>query len=263
MLKCLNRTNLTRLKGSRKLKKVSLFFLTIRVFIRFPNIYNPSFLKQFIFIRLNTYIENKSSYIPFHKVSKSGTSSRSQWTPLSEDHSLLQQQLVRPEVALEISGVRRKTLSQGVAGSLSGESTTKFGTRLEKARNDATERAVCDLHREGIERTSSVVGCWVTSMKRRTKIVAASFVRSSVLYALRGRSRPLPLRARVRSPHSPHLSTRPFSPRGLSGGGGWRSVARPGFDRASASKRRKIVARAIAGRDRFTQKSTPDAAHRA
>lgn len=100
----------------------------------------------------------------------------------------------RFEAALETFGVPPKNpVARG--GGLSDESSTKFGTRLENVharRNGASSLRPTSRR----DRAYELLGCRVTSMKRRTKIVAAFFVRSSV-YA----PWPLPLLA--------------FTPRGL------------------------------------------------
>lgn len=62
---------------------------------------------------------------------------------------------------------------------------TKFGTRLV----DATERAACDLHREGIERTP--LGRFHEAADENSSRLLCPLER--VLRARRGRPRPLPL----------------------------------------------------------------------
>lgn len=152
------------------------------------------------------------------------------------------------EVALETFGARRKPLSQGVAGS-----RMRASLNLERERARASTQQSEQLATY-IAKGSSVrwLGCWVTSMKRRTKIVAAFFVRSSV-YA------PWPYGSSSSPSSDPRLAlsrSRPlaFSPRGLVDGGRDASIV-------PASKRRKIVT--AIQHDRSTQEATPDAAHRA
>lgn len=120
------------------------------------------------------------------------------------------------EATLETFGVRRKILSQRVTG-FRMRAPLNLERNIHARVHRCTERTACDLHREG----STFIGCWVTSMKQRTKIVATFFVRSSV-YAPWSFASSFSLSASA--PHP--LAILVFSPRGLVD-----DDARPGFDR--------------------------------
>lgn len=110
---------------------------------------------------------------------------------------------------------------------------------------DATERAACDLHREGIERiVARAPGHFHETADENSSRLLCPLerVRTPWPYA-----RPLPLRARP---------LHAFTPRGLLDG-----RARPGFGRVEVAAEDSY---GDSGRgDRSTQGSTPDAAHRA